>query len=122
MPKIKTSILPVESWPLVEPIMRGEFGNGMPATPAQAIFLAAMEGERLAGFIHVEHLIHFSCVYVAPEHRTSNLGLRLMKEADSLVPVGSSAIVLADTDHLTKMLLALGGRELKASKIFRKDY
>lgn len=117
---MKTLILPVERWPLVEPIVTGEFGNGMPATPGQATFLAAMEGEKLAGFIHVEHLFHFNCVYAAREYRSRGLALQLIKEAASLIPPGFSAVWLSDR-NTARMAAALGAREVGQYRVYRKD-
>lgn len=119
MGAMKTLILPPDQWPLVEPIVTGEFGNGMPG-PEQSTFLAKMSNEKLAGFIHIEHLFHFNCVYVAPEHRHSGFALQLIEEAAARIPRGFSAVWLTDR-RTTQLAKSLGARDLGIWRIFRKD-
>lgn len=117
---MKTIILPPDQWPLVAPIVTSEFHNAMPQTPEQTTFLTALDGAKLAGFIHVEHLFHFNCVYAAPEYRGSGLALDLIKEAAGLVPAGFSAVWLTDR-KATAIANELGARDMGVWRIFRKD-
>lgn len=123
----ETKILTPEEWPLVAPVLRGEFACAMPKSPAQASFLAAFDGSELAAFVHVETLFHMNALYVAERHRGaglkgSRLAMRLAAEADALVPAGFSAVVLSDRPSLARLMRRLGGRELTASSMVRKDY
>jgi len=122
---METIILPVDRWPLVAPIVQGEFGNAMPTTPAQSTFLAAVDGNKLAGFIHVETLLNLNSIYVAPEYRRTRLPWQLMVEVDSLLAAmkGFSAIAFPDEPSHIKMYQRFGGRDLKVPLgVWRKDY
>jgi hypothetical protein len=118
----RTILLPREQWSLVEPIVQEDLKGVMPDQAGPVDFLVAMDGKTLAGFIQVETVYHFRSVYVAPEYRNSSLAIKLMKEADSLVPSGFSAIVMVNKARVGKLLRAFGGRELDTQKVFRKDY
>lgn len=119
---IETIILPEERWPLVEPVVRGECHNGMPVTAAASTFLTALDGERLAGFIHLEQLFHYNILWVAPDYRRTRLAYRLMREVDSLIPAGFSTVSFVDKLSVSRMLRRLGGRSLGQCEVLRKDY
>lgn len=122
---ITFEILPVEKWPLVAPTVREEFGNSMPVTSLQSTFLAALEGDKLAGFIHVESLLNLNSIYVAPEHRRTRLPWRLITECDARLAQmrGFSAIAFPDYESHTKMYERFGGRKLDTPfGVWRKDY
>lgn len=116
----ETLILPFDEWDRVRPIVEGVFENKMPETPERATFVAAMEGETLAGFLHIESLYHFNCVYVTPEHERSGLSKQLIARASTCIPEGRSAIWLTDrnVDHLAA---AVGARYVGTYRVYRKD-
>jgi hypothetical protein len=72
---LRIRLLSVDEWPLVEPVVRAVFNDAMPETPAQAGFLAALDGDNLAAFLQVETLFRFFNLYVAPEYRGGDLAL-----------------------------------------------
>lgn len=114
-------ILEPSEWPLVAPVVTGEFRNSMPVRGDQSSFLAAFDGESLAGFVHVETLFHINCVFVKPCYRRAGLGLALLAAAAGRVPQGFSAIAIAPR---SPELLArfLGARPLGRQQIFRRDF
>lgn len=115
-------ILDPAEWPLVAPLVRGLFRNSMPETPAQGSFLAALDGYCLVGFVHVEQLFHFNCVYVAPPRRGTDLALRLMSDAASRVPAGHSAFLLSDRPAIGRLAEALGASDRGTWRYWRKDF
>jgi hypothetical protein len=126
---METLILPFEQWPLVEPVVRGEFRNAMPQTPHQASFLTALDGDRLAGFVHVETVFNLNSVYVAPEYRgagrRSGLLWQLITETDALLTSkcqGFSAIAMPEARSHMKMYKLFGGRSLGLHEVWRKDF
>lgn len=122
---METRILLPEEWGLVAPIVTGEFENAMPQTPQQATFLAAMDGERLAGFIHIETLFNLNSIYVLPGYRRTRLPWQMMSDIDARLTrmKGFSAIAFPDARSHIKMYRRFGGRELDASLgVWRKDY
>lgn len=122
---IKTVILPFENWSLVEREMRDEFNNAMPVSPEQSTFLTALDGEKLAGFLNLETIFHYNCLYVSPEYKRLNVAYRLVREADALVASlarGYSAIALAESPAVESMLKRMGMRLIGERQVFRKDY
>ena len=93
----------------------------MPVKPEQSTFLTALDGEKLAGFVHVEDLLHVNCVYVAPEYRSTRLSWDLMRETARLIPHGFSALVLAEPTTHTKLLERMGMRLLGNFNVWRGD-
>src|SRR6185369_266298 len=112
-------MLPPDRWSLVAPIVQREFGNAMP-TPADSGFLTALDGEKLAGFIHVESLYHFACEYIAPGYEDSGLSRRLIQDAASCIPIGRSGIWFTDrtVDHIAARV---GARVVGDYRVYRKD-
>jgi GNAT superfamily N-acetyltransferase len=118
--KVSPSIvLPFAQWPLVAPVV-GEFGNGMPDHPGRATFITALAHERLAGFVHVETVYHFNCVYVAPEFENTGLTMRLIKDAVSCIPEGFSGIWLTDR-NVDRLAAQIGARNIGTYRAYRKD-
>ncbi len=120
MGNIERTILLPEEWGLVAPIVAAEFGNAMLATPAQATFPAFMDGDRLAGFVHVETLFHFNCVYLAPEYRRPGLALELMRYAIERIPAGFSGVWLTDR-RVGAIAKNFGARSIGEWTVYRKD-
>lgn len=120
---IPTIILPPESWPLVQPVVNSVFNNSMPSSPKQSTFLTAIDGEKLAGFVHVEILHHMVCVYVAPDYRgDGELATQLVREAVEIVPLGHSAIWLTHPQrNYQKLVGSVGGRDMGLWRVNRKD-
>lgn len=121
----ESKILTPDEWPLVAPIVTGEFGNSMPIDTRQSTFDAVMHGERLAGFIHMEMLFHYNSFWVAPEYRGNlRVPLMLMHSAESRLSQleGFSAIAMPDAPSQVKMYKRFGGRPLGLKEVWRKDY
>lgn len=119
-------ILPFAQWPLVAPIVTGEFNNKMPEHDGRASFVAQFDQERnLAGFVHVETLYHFNCIWTAPQYRESRFGAadfarRLMSEAVDKIPEGFSGLWLADRS-VDNLAASMGARRLGEYVVYRKD-
>lgn len=115
---IETIMLPPDHWSRLEPVVR-QFGNTMPS-PQDSGFLTALDGEKVAGFIHVESLYHFVCEYIAPGYEGSGLSRRLIQDAASCIPVGRSGIWLTDrkVDHIAARV---GARHVGNYRVYRKD-
>lgn len=121
---MKIARLKFEDWPLVEPFVTGEFGNAMPDNPNRATFVAAIDGDVLAGFLHVETLFHFNCVKVLPEYENQGLAVRLIEAGIQCIPAGFAGIWLADRDDKDDLrLLArnLGARDVGLYRYYRRD-
>lgn len=114
-------IVKPEEWSQIEGAMKAVFHNDMPVTPDQAVFVGLYDEGRLAGWVHVEHLYHFNCVYLDVPYRQSGLGLKLIKEAASRIPAGHSAICIANRGYAVPIARALGARDLGIQRVFRKD-
>jgi ribosomal protein S18 acetylase RimI-like enzyme len=115
-------ILNPDEWPLVEPTLRNVFRDGMPVTPRQATFLAALERGRLAGFIQVEQLLRIFHLYVAPGFRGAEVARLLADEAARDIPAGFSACVLTNERALIRWALRHGARDVGAVHFLRKDF
>lgn len=118
-------VLPFEQWGIIEPIVTGEFGNKMPEHPNRASFITQFADGELAGFVHVETLYHFNCIYLAPRFRESRFGAadfarRLMSEAVEKIPEGFSGLWLADR-KVDRIAESLGARRLGDYTVYRKD-
>lgn len=113
-------ILTVDEWAMVEPVVVGDFGNSMPATADQATFFAETRRRELAAFVHIEHLLHFNCVYVAPQLRGTGLGLDLMRDAIARIPEGFSGIWMTDRSA-GRLARRFKARELGQFTVYRKD-
>jgi ribosomal protein S18 acetylase RimI-like enzyme len=121
---IKTRMLRHDEWPMVAPIVRNVFEDGMPVSPEQSGYLAAFAGETLAGFVNVEEVFHINNLYVAEGYRGTGLERRLALEVNeilSLVP-GRSAIVLTDERAIGRALLRMGAQDRGVWRLFRKDF
>lgn len=116
--QIQTIMLPPERWPLLEPIV-SQFGNRMP-TPADSGFLTALDGEKVAGFIHVESLYHFVSEFITPGYENSGLSKRLIQDAASCIPIGRSAIWLTDR-NVDRLAARLDWRHVGNYRVYRKD-
>lgn len=114
-------ILLPEEWDKVAPIVTGEFNNAMPQTPAQGGFLAALDGERLAGFVHIESLFHLVSTYVFPDYRRTGLGWDLLMEAAARTPPGFS-VALLTTRTRTKMAKVVGAHRVGNFNFYRRDF
>lgn len=113
-------ILLPEEWGTVYDIVTEDFRNAMPDRPDQATFLAETDGERLRGFVHIESLLHFNCVWVAEEERGTDLAVDLMRDAASRIPKGFSAVWLTDRS-VGAIARRLGAREVGTYRVYRKD-
>lgn len=122
MSEFRSRVLTFEEWPLVRPILTNpaEFDNGMPTNPEQSTFPVLMDGDKLAAFLLVEHLLHFNSVYVVPEYRNQGCAQRLIRSAVASIPPGHSAIWITPTD-VHGIAHRFGFRELAPSRIYRKD-
>lgn len=119
---LEAVILPPEQWWQIEPIVRGEFGDALPRVTDQATFLAAMDGEKVAGFFHVESLLHFNSLYVAREYRGNGVAHALVTEAVSRIPEGFSAVWLRPINEKGgRTARHFGGRKLGIFEVYRKD-
>lgn len=114
-------ILTPEEWNQVAPIVTGEFNNAMPKTSAQGGFLAALDGERLAGFVHIEHLFHLVSTYVAPEYRRTGLGWELLMDAAARTPPGFSVALLTKRVR-NKMAAVVGAYKVGNFNFYRRDF
>lgn len=110
-----------EEWDIVAPHVAGEFRNSMPATPEQGSFLAEMDGDRLAGFVHVETLFHFAGTWVAPEYRRSRLGLSLLLDAALRIPEGFSGVLMTERRNAMRTARLFGAREVGQFHVYRRD-
>lgn len=119
---MNTLFLPRDKWPLVAPVVAGEFNNEMPTVASQAEFFSALDGERLAGFVHIERLFHFNCVHIEQDYRdqAAGLAMRLIKEAVAAIPRGYSAVWFADR-NVRKIAAELGARDIGEFRVYRKD-
>lgn len=115
-------ILKPDEWSLVEPVVRGVFGDEMPATPRASAFLAALDGGKLAGFVHIETLLRIFHLYTAPGYRGAEVARRLADEAARDIPAGFSACVLTDERALMRWALRQGARDVGAVHFLRKDF
>jgi hypothetical protein len=117
-------LLTPDEWSLVRPEVEGRFGNSMPTDPTQSSFLATLDGDRLAGFVHIERLVHVNCVFVDEAYRPTRVGWNLMREADAIMQglPGNSALVLTGKESVGRMCERLGMRLLAAQMIYRKDF
>jgi hypothetical protein len=125
---MNTQPLPLDKWPLVEKIVTEVFGNKMPTDPARDTFVALMDGDRVAGFVHVEQIFHFDCVYVDPEYANrSKMAMQLIRDAAHSIPEGHSGIWLSDrrVDNIAEMV---GARLVHSEEdgtdryfVYRKD-
>lgn len=113
-------IVALSDWPLIAPVMSEEFRNAMPESPEQSTFQGVYDGEKLVGWLHVEHLYHFNCAYLDVGYRQSGLGLRLIQEAASRIPVGESAIWITDR-KVNAIARRLKWRYLGDYRVYRKD-
>ncbi len=118
-------ILPPDRWPEIASVVESEFHNRMPVV-GQSVFPALVDGDKLAGFVHIEHLYHFVSCYVVPEYRGQGVGPRLIESATDRVPAGHSMIWLRpDLAHEKRLgeLLAqrYGARDQGLFQVFRKD-
>lgn len=118
---MRIDLVKPEEWSLIEGAMKRVFNNDMPVTPDQAVFLGLYDEAKLAGWIHIEHLYHFNCVYIEAQYRQTGLGLRLIKEATDRIPAGHSAIWITDRHVANKIAPKLGARNLGNFQVFRKD-
>lgn len=92
----------------------------MPIRPDQASFLAEVDGDTLRGFVHVENLLHFNCVWVADGERKSSLAFDLIRDAVSRIPKGFSGVWMMDR-NMGAVARRLGAREVGTYRIYRKD-
>lgn len=116
---LKTIMLPPAEWPRIEPIVR-EFGNCMP-TPDDSGFLTALDGDKVAGFIHVESLYHFVNVWVDPSYANSGLSRRLIQDAASCIPIGRSGIWFTER-NMDQVAAQVGARLVGSNyRVYRKD-
>ncbi len=118
---MKTIVLPFADWSLVEPVVTQTFGNAMPASAESDSFIARMDGDRLAGFLHVETLYHFNSLFVTPEYRNAGIGPGLFRDGLECIPPGFSAIVMADRRDWQHWARYVGARDLGMCRILRKD-
>lgn len=102
--------------------MRDVFQDSMPTDPEQGGFLALMDQEKIAAFLHIETLFHFNSIYVESAYRHQNAARTLLREAANRIPAGNSAIWLMNpAERGDALARALGGRELGTYTVFRKD-
>lgn len=119
---MRTIILPQEQWDLVAPVMRDEFANAMPVNTDQASFVAAMDDEKLAGFLYAEQIFHLHCLYVAPEYRGTQTAWELMRETTARIPQGFSAVVMSQPSPTIRLVERLGARRIGNYDVWRKDF
>lgn len=120
--ELKTIVLPYEQWDRVAPLVTGMFGNAMPQNPQSDTFIARMDGDRLAAFLHVEMLYHFNSLFVDPEYRNQGIAPQLFIDSLSGITPGFSAIVMADRREWQYWARAVGARDLGLCRILRKDH
>jgi GNAT superfamily N-acetyltransferase len=118
---METRLLNPDELPLVAPVVEGYFGNAMPVVEGKAAFYAALDGGRLAGFVHVEQLLHFNCVYVEPDYRGAALARALMGLAVARIPFGHSGVWLTERPNAGRLARSLGAREVGTYRVYRKD-
>lgn len=121
MSEITSDFLPPERWHEIADIVREQFQDAMPVTPAQATFPALFDGDQLVAFLHVEHLFHFNSLYVVPQYRDQGLALRMAQEAVRRMPLGESAIWLAPGVRGARFVEQLGARKVGVFTVYRKD-
>lgn len=92
----------------------------MPDHPGRASFITALSQKQLAGFVHVESLFHFNCVYVTPEHEHTGLTMRLIRDATACIPEGFSALWMTDR-NVGLIARTLGWRHVGTFSVYRKD-
>jgi hypothetical protein len=119
---METRILSLDEWPLVEPVVRGEFNDEMPVTPEQSVFLGAFDGRALAGFVQVEQLLRIFHLYTAPGFRGAEVARLLANYAARDIPAGFPACVLTDEKALVRWALRHGARDVGRVHFLRKDF
>lgn len=118
---METIVLPFENWSAVESIVREEFCNGMPQRRESDTFIARFDGDKLAGFVHVEHLYHFNSLYVAPEYRGQGIAAGMFLDALGCVPPGFSAVALIPENKRSTWARYVNARDLGLLHVWRKD-